>query len=178
MTFSTSAVAVCCCSASPRSSVLRLHLVEQPRILDRDRRLIGEILDELDLARHKGFGLGTAEAGEFPTSSSCASGDHHDFAIAGQFGCRLVKVVGIVPGVVEMRDFTRTRRPARVQGVADRDGVLAGLALERLGQAELRNEAANLTVPKVKGRERGATEFWLRPPNSWTWRGSDRTPSG
>ena len=50
MTFSTSAVAVCCCSASVRSRVLRLHLVEQPHVLDRDHRLVGEGLDELDLA--------------------------------------------------------------------------------------------------------------------------------
>ena len=50
MTFSTSAVAVCCCSASVRSRVSRLHLVEQAHILDRDDRLVGEGLDQLDLA--------------------------------------------------------------------------------------------------------------------------------
>ena len=31
-------------------AVLALHLVEQPRVLDGDRRLVGESLDELDLA--------------------------------------------------------------------------------------------------------------------------------
>ena len=50
MTFSTSAVAVCWASDSSRSRVAGLHLVEQPRVLDGDDRLIGEGLDELDLA--------------------------------------------------------------------------------------------------------------------------------
>ena len=42
MTFSTSAVAVCCCSDLAQ-------LVEQPRVLDGDDGLSGEILDQLDL---------------------------------------------------------------------------------------------------------------------------------
>ena len=45
MTLSTSAVAVCCC----RSKSLSRQLVEQPRVLDRDDRLVGEVLDQLDL---------------------------------------------------------------------------------------------------------------------------------
>ena len=49
MTLSTSAVAVCCCSASLSSRGARLHLLEQPHVLDRDHRLVGEGLDELDL---------------------------------------------------------------------------------------------------------------------------------
>ena len=44
MTFSTSAVAVCCCSDSTVA-----QLVEQPRILDGDDGLGGEVLHELDL---------------------------------------------------------------------------------------------------------------------------------
>ena len=50
MTLSTSAVAVCCCSDFLEVARLRLHLVEQPRILDRDHGLVGEGLDQLDLA--------------------------------------------------------------------------------------------------------------------------------
>ena len=42
MTLSTSAVAVCCCSGFAQ-------LVEQPRVLDGDHGLGGEILDQLDL---------------------------------------------------------------------------------------------------------------------------------
>ena len=53
MTFSTSAVAVCCCSASLSSRGARLHLLEQPHILDGDHRLVGEGLQQLDLARGK-----------------------------------------------------------------------------------------------------------------------------
>ena len=50
ITFSTSAVAVCCCRASREVARARLHLVEQAHVLDRDHRLVGEGLDEIDLA--------------------------------------------------------------------------------------------------------------------------------
>ena len=49
MTLSTSAVAVCCCSDSVKIVGARLHLVEQPHVLDRDHRLVGEGLHQLDL---------------------------------------------------------------------------------------------------------------------------------
>ena len=58
-----------------------------------------------------------------------------------------------------MRDFARVCGPARVQGVASRDWVLASLALESFRQAELRNEAANFSIPKVKRRQRRVAEF-------------------
>ena len=45
---STSAVAVCCPSARQFARA-RLHLVEQPHVLDRDHRLVGKGGDEFDL---------------------------------------------------------------------------------------------------------------------------------
>ena len=42
MTFSTSAVAVCCSSDS-LDLARALQLVKQPRVLDRDHRLIGKV---------------------------------------------------------------------------------------------------------------------------------------
>ena len=136
----------------------RLHFAKHARVLDRDRRLIGESLDELDLARREGGGIGTAEAEDSHQPVAPHQGDHHDCAIAGQFGCGLVEVVGIVPGVRKMRDFARTCGTARMQGVANRDWVLAGLALECFRQAELGNETANLAIPKVKRCERSAAK--------------------
>ena len=41
-------MAVCCCNNSLSSSV-RLHLVEQPHVLDRDHRLVGERGKQLDV---------------------------------------------------------------------------------------------------------------------------------
>src|SRR5215468_7676247 len=38
-------------------ALLRLHLVEQPHVLDRDHRLVGEGLEQLDLLRTKGSWL-------------------------------------------------------------------------------------------------------------------------
>ena len=62
MTLSTSAVAVCCCSASLSSRGARLHLLEEAHILDRDDRLVGEALHELDLARGKRPGSSPRQA--------------------------------------------------------------------------------------------------------------------
>ena len=53
MTLSTSAVAVCCCSAS--ESVR--YLFEQPDVLDRDHGLVGEGLQQLDMMRGERAGL-------------------------------------------------------------------------------------------------------------------------
>ena len=49
MTFRTSAVAVCCWRDFRQLFRARLHLLEQPHVLDRDHRLVGESLNELDL---------------------------------------------------------------------------------------------------------------------------------
>ena len=57
MTFRIVAVAVCCCERFGELGGARLHLLEQPRILDRDDGLVGEGLDELDLLSVKWPGL-------------------------------------------------------------------------------------------------------------------------
>ena len=61
MTCSTSEVAVCCSSVS---EVARpgLDLVEQPNVFDRDHRLIGESVDQLDLLVRKGLHFGALTA--------------------------------------------------------------------------------------------------------------------
>ena len=165
MTFSTSAVAVCCCSASARSRVLALHLVEQPRVLDGDRRLVGETLDELDLALRERLGLGPAQA-ENPDKFVVAhQRNHDDCAIAAQSGARLVEIVGVGPGVGEMCDVARARGSPGVKRITDRDGILARLALEGLRQAELRVQPASVAIPEVEGREGSATEFRRRLEN-------------
>ena len=48
MTLSTSLVAVCC-SRIQQLARTRLHLIEQPRVLDGDDGLSGEVLHQLDL---------------------------------------------------------------------------------------------------------------------------------
>ncbi len=47
----------------------RLHLVEQPRVLDRDHRLVGEGLHELDLAIGKKLSTRGARAMNMPIGS-------------------------------------------------------------------------------------------------------------
>ena len=79
MTFSTSAVAVCCCSAS-ESRASRLHLVEQPDILDGDHGLIGKGLQQLDVMVVKRPGL-RARDGDHADGGSVAQ-QRHDQAAA------------------------------------------------------------------------------------------------
>ena len=64
MMLSTSDVAVCCSSASLQLARPLLHFLEQPRVLDRDHRLVGERLHEAYLS-----------AGEWPYFASGAADD-------------------------------------------------------------------------------------------------------
>ena len=64
----------------------RLHLVEQARVLDRDRGLIGEGLGELDLALGEGVGLRAPEA-ENPDKLAVAhQGDHDERDVSRPIG--------------------------------------------------------------------------------------------
>ena len=57
MTWSTSDVAVCCSSASVRSVRALAQFVEQPRVLDGDDGLSGEVRDQCDLLVGEGTNL-------------------------------------------------------------------------------------------------------------------------
>ena len=61
MTLRTSAVAVCCSRATLTLARARLHLLEEPHILDRDNRLVGEGGDEVDLLLCERPGLGARQ---------------------------------------------------------------------------------------------------------------------
>ena len=54
------AAAVCCCRDSLKSRA-RLHLVEQPHILDRDHGLVGEHLQQADVLFAKRAGRDTGD---------------------------------------------------------------------------------------------------------------------
>ena len=56
MTLSTSAVAVCCCKA-----IVLAQFVEQPRVLDGDDGLSGEVLDQFDLLVGEGTNFLTVQ---------------------------------------------------------------------------------------------------------------------
>ena len=60
MTRRISLVAVCCSRASVSSRFRALELREQPHVLDRDDRLVGERLEERDLLGREGLDLGPA----------------------------------------------------------------------------------------------------------------------
>ena len=57
MTLSTSAVAVCCCRDSREIVGALAQLAKQPRVLDGDHGLLGEVLDQRDLLVGEGTDL-------------------------------------------------------------------------------------------------------------------------
>ena len=61
MTRRISLVAVCWLSASVSSRVAGLQLREEPRVLDRDHRLVGEGLEQRDLSRAEGPHIGPVD---------------------------------------------------------------------------------------------------------------------
>ena len=61
ITFSTRPVAVCCSSAIRQLAVPCLELREQPHVLDRDDRLVGEGLEQLHLLGGNGPGCGRCD---------------------------------------------------------------------------------------------------------------------
>ena len=79
MTLSTSAVAVCCCSDSSQ-------FVEQPCVLDRDDRLRGEVVDQLDLLFGERPDLLTVDAMAPISSSSLSIGTRDHGSSASEFG--------------------------------------------------------------------------------------------
>ncbi len=74
MTFSTSEVAVCMLQRLRQIARARLHLVEQAHVLDRDDSLVGEGLDELDLALSEPAGLPTRQTSAPSTRSFPSNG--------------------------------------------------------------------------------------------------------
>ena len=96
--FKTSAVAVCCCSDSLEIAGLRLHLVEQPRILDRDDGLVGESTQQLDLARRERSGL---RARDHDHANNGGIAHHRDRKRGAEFG--QIGVRSVPDGIPDLR---------------------------------------------------------------------------
>ena len=79
MTRRISLVAVCCSSASVSSRLLVLQLGEQPHVLDRDDRLVGEGLEERDLVVGEPAGLAAGHR-DRPDRLAVTEQRHHDMA--------------------------------------------------------------------------------------------------
>ena len=97
MTLSTSLVAVWYSSDSVSSRCARLHLLEQPRVLDGDHRLVGEGLDQLDLLVGEGLRLsGRTDDDADRCSPPCSSGTR---ASCGICPCAWRLAVRVAPGL-------------------------------------------------------------------------------
>ena len=113
MTLRISLVAVCCSSASVRSLVARLQLLEQADVLDGDDGLVGEGRDELDLL--VGERLDSAPR-TMNTPTTVALPEHRDGEDGPDLGAALPlgpAVLGIGHGVVDVDDAALEERPAR-----------------------------------------------------------------
>ena len=156
MTFKTSAVAVCCCSASERSRVRACTSSNSRTLLDGDHGLVGECLEERDLLVGEGLRLGAADH------------DRPDaFALThqrnGQNGA-VAHLQGEVPSVRELLAFER--QIAHMDRLAIDDGAPADPTatdrpfFERDGdRAAMGAEAHRVAVPENDGRVIGHADF-------------------
>ena len=103
MTCSTSAVAVCCSSAS-------LRLVEQAHVLDRDHRLVGEGLQQRDLARRRTAAASRAVTLITPIGSPSRSSGTTSIAAVAARARQLARRGSSASTPVDVVDVHRSRR--------------------------------------------------------------------
>ena len=116
MTRRISLVAVCCSSASVRSRVLGLQLGEQPRVLDGDRRLVGEGLHQGDLALGERPDLVAVDHDDAEQLARPEAWGQTASVRTGSMSPRPVGVLRVAPGIVYVD-------AAPLEGGARRDGV-------------------------------------------------------
>src|SRR6185295_5066996 len=90
----------------------RLHLLEQPRVLDGDDGLVGEGLKEFDVARGKGAGF---RSGDDNRSDGLAIAEHRyrQLAPPAASECKLPDVQWISKAVLDLRYGSIEDRPTR-----------------------------------------------------------------
>ena len=112
MTLSTSDVAVCCSNDSASSRVRWLDGIEQPDILDRDHRLVGEGCHQFNFVVHKGFDS-VARQRDRADRLALAHQRHADHRThSTDLGVPLFFIERIVPRIVDLRDLSCQRTPS------------------------------------------------------------------
>ena len=137
---------------------LRLHLVEQTRVLDRDYRLIGEGLDEFDLAQTEGTGLrlGDDENAFDPIVAEQRHSEQRPRSVEFIRGVRVVLVLKDVRNDDDLacqHDPPRSRTQSRLRRISDEK------VGESLGDAEMSADPKSLAVANVDRAMRGADQI-------------------
>ena len=87
---------------------LVMDFVEQPHVLDRDHRLVGEGGDQLDLLVGERFHRASRQCNDADRRSFPQQRDAEDGAIAGNFR-GLLWIFRIAPNIGDMNDFPSTK---------------------------------------------------------------------
>src|SRR5215467_1499422 len=124
MTCSTSEVAVCCSSASLRSSRALLQLVEHPCVFDRDDGLAGEIADQCDLIIAERSNLLAIDADHTDQRALFEHGHRHDCSVTAEFGAGNRKRVTLAVGLA-IHAFEHLHESFRSRSV-DNGGARSG----------------------------------------------------
>src|SRR5262245_32076810 len=136
-----------------------LHLVEQPHVLNRDHRLVGEGLQELDLSVGEQPGLSAGDRNAPNGTAVSQYRDAYGTAIAADRCHRAKGVVGVRVNIRDLRDTSLKYRASRHAAPTWRRGKCTSVDLEHIGgEAVVRHKVEEMTVKPVDKTVLGVAE--------------------
>src|ERR1700756_5116088 len=142
------------------------QLIEQARIFNRDHRLVGEVLDQFDVAGGKGASFITSDDDRTnrPTLAQHRHGEN-DTPIAGV--CHLVKVIGIRESVLDLNYCSTEDRATR--GLVRLRRRRARTSAREVSQLRLPRRQATPLTKLTKGARHVRKN--LNHREHWAWQG-------
>src|SRR5262249_19931582 len=135
------------------------HLVEQPHVLNRDHRLVGEGLQELDLSVGEQPGLSAGDRNAPNGTAVSQYRDAYGTAIAADRCHRAKGVVGVRVNIRDLRDTSLKYRASRHADPTWRRGKCTSVDLEHIGgEAVVRHKVEEMTVKPVDKTVLGVAE--------------------
>src|SRR5262245_17737092 len=132
---------------------------EQPHVLNRNCRLVGKRLQELDLSVREWPRLSAGDRNRPDGKTVAQYWDGYDTTIVADYRHRAEYVVGIRVDIRNLHETSFEYRASRRAPPAWRRGIRASVHLEHLGgEAVVRHEVEELAVEPVDKAELALTE--------------------
>src|SRR5262245_49542136 len=136
-----------------------LHLVEQPHVLDRDHRLVGEGLQKLDLSVREQPGLSAGDRNRAYGNAVAQYRDTYDTAKAADSRHSTEREVRVCVDIRDLNDASLEHRASRGGSPTWRRRIRASVHLEHVGgEAMVRHEVKKMPVEPVDKAELGLAE--------------------
>ena len=171
MTRRISLVAVCCSRASVSARLRASELLEQPHVLDRDDRLLGEGLEQLDLLVGEGPGSARADDDHADRRARRAASGRRDAAVSARARATRVRITR--GSSLDVGDRGRPRRSStarpdesRGPAVLERPaGCLEHLPAMRRERARwISSPSKRKTAADCASHSRSRSPRWCRTP--------------